>query len=118
MKKPSWHSFIPDISDEEHEVNLLMLYRSGKELCEMLWGNFYNINKFNGGYKIKQILTSLIRTYQHIAPKSLRESCRFEPSCSNYMILAIEKHGSVKGVLMGIQRLSKCRYPNGGIDYP
>jgi putative component of membrane protein insertase Oxa1/YidC/SpoIIIJ protein YidD len=34
------------------------------------------------------------------------------------MILAIEKYGIAKGVLKGIQRLSKCRYPNGGVDYP
>ena len=67
---------------------------------------------------IKQILVSLIRAYQKFAPSSLRESCRFEPTCSNYMILAIEKYGTIKGFLMGIKRLSKCRYPNGGVDYP
>jgi uncharacterized protein len=60
----------------------------------------------------------LIHLYQKIAPRKLRESCRFEPTCSNYMIMAIEKHGSIKGFIYGIKRLFRCHYPNGGYDYP
>ncbi|MCL2154023.1 MAG: membrane protein insertion efficiency factor YidD [Leptospirales bacterium] len=56
--------------------------------------------------------------YQKIAPKRIRESCRFEPTCSNYMIMAIKKYGSSKGSLMGFKRLLRCHYPNGGYDYP
>ena len=62
------------------------------------------------------ILTVL--NYQKFAPKSLRCSCRFEPCCSNYMLLAIEKHGTVKGFAKGVRRICRCHYPNGGIDYP
>jgi putative membrane protein insertion efficiency factor len=60
----------------------------------------------------------MIKIYQNNAPKRLRASCRFEPSCSNYMAQAIEKYGPFIGVKMGVNRLFRCRIPNGGIDYP
>jgi putative membrane protein insertion efficiency factor len=63
-------------------------------------------------------LIKLIRFYQKMAPKALRESCRFVPSCSEYMILAIEKYGCLKGIYKGFNRLLRCKVPNGGIDYP
>ena len=64
------------------------------------------------------ILIKIIRFYQKHAPKELRESCLYTPSCSEYMILAIEKYGVIKGVIKGIIRLLKCKPPNGGEDYP
>lgn len=64
------------------------------------------------------IVISLIYLYQRHASARLRNSCRFEPSCSNYMILAIEKHGTWSGVLMGIRRILRCAPPNGGEDFP
>jgi len=63
-------------------------------------------------------MISLILLYQKIAPKRIREACRFEPTCSNYMIMAIEKYGSIKGFWLGLKRLTRCHYPNGGYDYP
>jgi putative membrane protein insertion efficiency factor len=60
----------------------------------------------------------LIEFYQEIAPKDIRESCRFVPSCSEYMILAIKKYGCLKGMYKGFNRLLRCKAPNGGIDYP
>jgi putative membrane protein insertion efficiency factor len=67
---------------------------------------------------MKQGIISLILWYQKNAPKTLRDSCRFEPSCSAYMIMAVNKYGSVKGCFLGLKRLLRCRYPNGGRDYP
>ncbi len=67
---------------------------------------------------MKRFILRLIHTYQQRASPRLRNSCRFEPSCSNYMILAIEKHGTIQGVLRGLGRLLRCRPPHGGIDYP
>jgi putative component of membrane protein insertase Oxa1/YidC/SpoIIIJ protein YidD len=34
------------------------------------------------------------------------------------MIIAIEKYGVIKGSKMGVNRIKRCRPPNGGIDYP
>ncbi|MEY8462046.1 membrane protein insertion efficiency factor YidD [Streptococcus merionis] len=56
---------------------------------------------------MKKLLIALVRWYQRrISPLS-PPSCRFRPTCSNYMIEAIEKHG-FRGVLMGIARLFRC----------
>lgn len=64
------------------------------------------------------ISIQLILLYQRLAPQKIRDACRFEPSCSNYAILALEKYGFFKGWKMTYQRLRRCKYPNGGIDYP
>lgn len=54
-----------------------------------------------------KILIKLIKKYQSIPFKS-HDSCRFIPSCSNYMIEALEEHGLVKGLYLGTKRLLKC----------
>lgn len=46
----------------------------------------------------KSIILSSVKTYQRITPRKIRLKCRFEPSCSQQMILAIEKHGVIRGV--------------------
>lgn len=56
---------------------------------------------------MKKSLIALVKWYQkRISPMS-PPSCRYRPTCSNYMIGAIEKHG-LKGVLMGIARILRC----------
>ena len=64
------------------------------------------------------ILIYLIKVYQKKAPERLRSSCRFEPTCSNYTIMAIKKYGALKGSILGAKRIMRCHYPNGGKDYP
>ncbi len=68
--------------------------------------------------RLKRILIFAVYLYQKFAPESIRSSCRFTPSCSQYMVLAIEKYGVIIGVLKGLRRLSRCHAPNGGHDYP
>ena len=60
----------------------------------------------------------LVLVYKAFAPLSLRAQCRFEPSCSTYMILAIRKYGLLIGGIKGVCRIFRCRPPNGGVDYP
>lgn len=67
---------------------------------------------------LKRICIYLVRVYQHFAPEKVRNRCRYEPSCSDYMILALTKHGLFRGLKMGIRRLLRCKPPNGGIDLP
>ena len=62
------------------------------------------------------ISVQTICIYQRIAPKRIRDSCRFEPTCSNYAIGVINAHGFRKGWKLTIMRLLKCRPPNGGKD--
>jgi len=67
---------------------------------------------------VSRILITLVRFYQSIAPQFVRDRCRFEPSCSNYAIQALEKYPSWQALRLIVDRLRRCRYPNGGEDYP
>lgn len=56
---------------------------------------------------IKKLLIAPVRFYQKFISPAFPPSCRYKPTCSAYMIEAIEKHGA-KGVLMGIARILRC----------
>ncbi|MGT2681781.1 membrane protein insertion efficiency factor YidD [Streptococcus porci] len=65
---------------------------------------------------MKNLLIAPVRCYQKFISPIFPPSCRYRPTCSNYMIGAIEKHG-VKGVLMGIARILRCHpFVEGGED--
>lgn len=67
---------------------------------------------------LKRILICLVRIYQRYAPATIRNKCRFEPSCSQYMILSLRKYGLWKGLWKGIDRLWRCHKQDGGFDDP
>ncbi|MFV0250107.1 MAG: membrane protein insertion efficiency factor YidD [Bacilli bacterium] len=56
---------------------------------------------------MKQILIKIIKFYQTI-PGNFHQNCRHVPTCSNYGIVAIERHGSVIGLYLTIKRIFKC----------
>ena len=62
----------------------------------------------------------LLRGYQHVASPmfaALGSQCRFEPSCSQYMIDAVRARGVVVGVGLGVWRLMRCNpFGRGGYD--
>ncbi len=65
------------------------------------------------------ILKGLVRFYQLAISPMLGPSCKFHPTCSSYMIKAIEKYGAVYGTLKGIGRICRCHpWSKGGEDYP
>ena len=49
-----------------------------------------------------------IKLYQILLSPLIGPSCRFTPTCSNYAIEAINKHGPFKGFWLAIKRISKC----------
>jgi len=57
---------------------------------------------------IKKILILPIKFYQYAISPLLGPSCRFEPTCSHYMIQAIEEWGVIKGIWLGTKRIFKC----------
>lgn len=57
---------------------------------------------------MKKILLALVRFYQRFISPLTPPSCRYYPTCSSYMIQAIQKHGALKGVLMGTARILRC----------
>ncbi|MFB0977257.1 MAG: membrane protein insertion efficiency factor YidD [Myxococcota bacterium] len=62
-------------------------------------------------------LIFLIRSYQILISPILRPTCRFAPSCSQYAIEAVGRHGALRGSLLAARRLGKCHPLNeGGFD--
>ncbi len=65
---------------------------------------------------MKKIAIKLIKQYQKI-PFSSHGKCKFVPSCSNYMIEALERFGFIKGTYLGIKRIFRCNpFNKGGYD--
>lgn len=66
---------------------------------------------------MKKIFIFFIRVYQRVFSPFFPQSCRFYPTCSNYMIEAIQRFGLLKGLMMGLRRISKCHpFHPGGYD--
>ena len=64
-------------------------------------------------------LFAAIRVYQWTLSPLIGQACRFEPTCSRYMVGAVRKYGLARGVGKGIVRLLKCHpWHPGGHDPP
>lgn len=61
---------------------------------------------------MKKLIINIIKLYQ-VTPLHTHSMCRYIPTCSEYMIIAIDNHGVFKGILLGIKRILKC-HPLGG----
>jgi len=55
-----------------------------------------------------------LRFYKRFISPLLPPMCRFEPTCSVYAMQAIEKHGVIRGVWLGVRRLARCHPFNPG----
>lgn len=65
---------------------------------------------------MKTILIFIVRAYQVALSPYLPNSCRYTPTCSHYMIQAVQKHGVLKGGWLGLKRIASC-HPWGGHGY-
>jgi putative membrane protein insertion efficiency factor len=66
---------------------------------------------------ISKLAVAMIRGYKRTLSPMLPPSCRFSPSCSQYTLEAIEKHGFLKGAALGTYRLLRCHpFSRGGFD--
>lgn len=65
---------------------------------------------------LSKILILLVKFYQGAISPYKPPSCRFTPTCSQYAIEALRKHGAVKGGKLTLRRLSRC-HPWGGHGY-
>ncbi|MBR5885798.1 MAG: membrane protein insertion efficiency factor YidD [Alistipes sp.] len=68
----------------------------------------------------KQIISlpfiALVRFYQICISPLKPATCRFTPTCSQYAIEALRKHGAIKGLWLTIKRIARC-HPWGGSGY-
>ena len=65
---------------------------------------------------MKQVLIWIARGWQIGLSRILPPSCRYAPSCSEYAILALQKHGAIRGGWLAAKRLMRC-HPWGGHGY-
>ena len=66
---------------------------------------------------LKKIVLFLIKFYQICISPFLGKNCRFIPTCSAYTYEAIEIHGIIKGIYLGVRRIIKCHpFHEGGYD--
>ena len=70
------------------------------------------------GFKnlLAKLLIGMIRLYQVTLSPFIRRACRYTPTCSNYGIEAIRKHGPFKGSWLTLKRVLSCN-PWGGSGY-
>lgn len=61
-------------------------------------------------------LIVLVKFYQNCISPFTPPSCRFTPTCSQYAVEALRKHGLIKGSWLTIRRLARC-HPWGGHGY-
>jgi uncharacterized protein len=60
-----------------------------------------------------------VRLYQACISPLMPPVCRFYPSCSEYFIMAVQKHGPVRGACKGVWRICRCNpFSRGGFDPP
>ena len=63
---------------------------------------------------VRAAVLFLLRVYKRLISPLLPPMCRFEPTCSIYMMQAVEKYGVLRGGWLGLRRLSHCHPFNPG----
>lgn len=66
---------------------------------------------------MRRLLILVVRGYQVLLSPLLPAACRYQPSCSNYAIEALEKHGAIRGSWLAARRIARCHpFRPGGYD--
>lgn len=55
-----------------------------------------------------------IRSYRAVFSPWVGHNCRYDPTCSAYILEALEKHGGIKGFWLSVRRVARC-HPWGGM---
>ena len=76
-----------------------------------MWKVLHLINRL-----LTQLLLLPIYFYRNCISPLTPPTCRFTPTCSQYAIEAIRKHGPFKGLYLAVRRLLRC-HPSGGSGY-
>ena len=60
---------------------------------------------------------AVLRFYKRFVSGLLPSACRFHPTCSEYMLEAVDRYGAARGVYLGVRRLLRCHpFHEGGFD--
>jgi uncharacterized protein len=69
------------------------------------------------GRFVKAALLGFLRVYQIFFSPVFGGACKFHPSCSNYAMEAVQRHGAKRGSVLAMKRLGRCRpFTKGGYD--
>lgn len=67
---------------------------------------------------MKRVVEFIIKAYRKYISPLKWPCCRYYPTCSQYALEAVEKHGAVKGLILAAWRLLRCNpYSRGGVDH-
>lgn len=68
-------------------------------------------------WRPRRLLMWPVRVYRFLFSPWVGQSCRFEPTCSRYMLEALERHGAIEGLALGGWRVLRCHpWCAGGCD--
>ena len=67
---------------------------------------------------MSRLLIGLIKGYQRFISPLLGPHCRFQPTCSSYAIVALQRFGLFRGSWLAIKRISRCHPLNEGGEDP
>lgn len=66
---------------------------------------------------MRKVIISTLRFYKRYPSRALPSACRFHPTCSEYMLEAVQKYGVRRGISLGLLRLLRCHpFHQGGFD--
>jgi putative membrane protein insertion efficiency factor len=66
---------------------------------------------------MRALVIAILRMYKRWLSPMLPSACRFEPTCSVYMMQAVEKYGAWRGIGKGLKRIVRCHpFHEGGLD--
>lgn len=66
---------------------------------------------------MRNLIVAALRFYKRWISPLLPSACRFEPTCSEYMMEAVQRYGAARGIWLGLRRLSRCHpFGQGGYD--
>lgn len=66
---------------------------------------------------MKWVMLALVRGYRYAISPMLGRNCRFVPSCSEYALEALERHGAIRGSWLAARRVCRCHpFSGGGYD--
>ena len=65
---------------------------------------------------VSWLLSGLIRAYRLLISPVLPPHCRYWPTCSEYALVAVQRHGPIKGGWHALRRIARC-HPWGGSGY-
>ena len=66
---------------------------------------------------MQKLVTGFIQLYRLLLSPFIGQHCRFHPSCSEYALTAVDRHGVLRGCWLALRRLGKCHpWHPGGLD--